>query len=43
VAQRAALEDKTVREVVMEMKLMTDAEFNAILGDVDSLVRPLGK
>ena len=43
VAQRAALEGKTVREVVMEMKLMTPEEFNAILGDVDSLVRPLGK
>ncbi len=43
VAQRAALEGKTVREVVMEMKLMTAEEFNKILGDVDSLVRPLGK
>ena len=43
VAQKAQAENKTVREVVMEMKLMTPAEFDAILGNVDALVRPLGK
>ena len=43
VAQKAQVEGKTVREVVLELRLMTPAEFEAILGDVDRLVRPLGK
>mgnify|MGYP002134274277 CR=1 FL=1 len=43
IAQKAQTENKTVREVVLEMKLMTVEEFEAILGDVDALVRPLGK
>ena len=42
VAQRAQLEGKSVREVVLAMNLMTVAEFDAILGDVDKLVRPNG-
>jgi aspartate ammonia-lyase len=40
VAQKAAAEDKTVREVVLELGLMTAAEFEAILGDVERLTRP---
>ena len=43
VAQKAQVEGKTVREVVLELGLMTPAEFEGILGDVDRLVRPLGK
>ena len=43
VAKKAQVEGKTVREVVMELNLMTPAEFDAILGNVDALVRPLGK
>ena len=43
IAQKAQSENKSVREVVMEMGLMTPEQFNAILGDVDALVRPLGK
>ena len=43
VAQKAQAEGKTVREVVMELKLMTPAEFEAVLGNIDALVRPLGK
>jgi aspartate ammonia-lyase len=43
VAQRAQAEGKTVREVVLELSLMTPAEFEAILGNIDALVRPLGK
>jgi len=40
VAQKAAAEDKTVREVVLELGLMTAAEFEAVLGDVERLTRP---
>jgi len=40
VAQKAAAEDKTVREVVLELGLMTPAEFEAILGDTERLTRP---
>ena len=43
VAQKAQVEGKTVREVVLELGLMTPAEFEGILGDGDRLVRPLGK
>jgi aspartate ammonia-lyase len=42
VAQKAQAEDKTVRQVVQELALMSEAEFEAILGDVDKLVRPNG-
>ncbi len=42
VAQKAQADNKTVREVVLELKLMTAEEFDAILGDVDRLVRPNG-
>ncbi len=42
VAQKAQADDKTVREVVLELKLMTAEEFDAILGDVEKLVRPNG-
>jgi aspartate ammonia-lyase len=42
VAQKAQAEDKTVREVVLELDLMSEAQFDAILGDVDKLVRPNG-
>ena len=40
VAQRAQLEGKTVREVVIELSLMSSEEFEAILGDVDRLAGP---
>ena len=40
VAQKAAAEDKTVREVVLELGLMTAQEFEEILGDVERLTRP---
>jgi aspartate ammonia-lyase len=43
VAQKAQAEGKTVREVVMELKLMTPSEFEAVLGNIDALFRPLGK
>ena len=42
VAQKAQAEDKTVLQVVQELALMSEAEFEAILGDVDKLVRPNG-
>ena len=42
VAQTALAEDSTVKEVVLRLGLMTEAEFNDILGDVDKLVRPNG-
>ena len=41
VAKRALLEDKTVRQVVLELALMTEAEFEEVLGDVDRLTGPL--
>lgn len=40
VAQQALAEDSSVREVVLSLKLMTEAEFDALLGNVDALVRP---
>jgi len=40
VAQTAQAENSTVKEVVLKLGLMTEAEFDAILGDVDKLVRP---
>jgi aspartate ammonia-lyase len=40
VAKRAQLEGKTVREVVIDLSLMTLDEFEAILGDVDRLAGP---
>jgi aspartate ammonia-lyase len=40
VAQRAAREDKTVRQVVLELGLMTEVEFEAILGDTERLTKP---
>jgi aspartate ammonia-lyase len=42
VAQTALAEDSTVKEVVLRLGLMTEAEFMDILGDVDKLVRPNG-
>lgn len=41
VAQKAAAEDKTVRAVVLELGLMTEAEFEEILGDVERLTKPM--
>lgn len=40
VAQKAAAEDKTVRAVVLELGLMTEAEFEEILGDAERLTKP---
>ena len=40
VAKRAQLEGKTVREVVIDLSLMTLDEFEAIPGDVDRLAGP---
>jgi fumarate hydratase class II len=40
VAQRAQLEGKTVREVVIALSLMSVEEFEEILGDVDRLAGP---
>jgi aspartate ammonia-lyase len=40
VAQTALAENSTVKEVVLRLGLMTEKEFNDILGDVDRLVRP---
>lgn len=40
VAQRAQLEGKTVRQVVIDLSLMTVEDFEAILGDVDRLAGP---
>jgi aspartate ammonia-lyase len=42
VAQTALAENSTVKEVVLRLGLMTETEFNEILGDVDKLVRPNG-
>jgi aspartate ammonia-lyase len=42
VAQTALAEDSTVKEVVLRLGLMSEEEFNNILGDVDKLVRPNG-
>lgn len=40
VAQRALAEGLTVRQVVLEMQLMTEKQFDDLLGNVDRLVRP---
>ena len=42
VAQTAQAENKSVREVVLQLKLMSADEFDAIIGDVQHLVRPNG-
>jgi aspartate ammonia-lyase len=40
VAQKALADGTSVREVVLELKLMTAAEFDELLGNIDALVRP---
>jgi fumarate hydratase class II len=40
VAQKALADETSVREVVLELKLMTVAEFDELLGNIDALVRP---
>jgi aspartate ammonia-lyase len=40
VAQKALADETSVREVVLELKLMTAAEFDELLGNIDALVRP---
>ena len=40
VAQKALADDTSVREVVLELKLMTAAQFDELLGNIDALVRP---
>ena len=40
VAQKALSEDRSVREVVLELGLMTSAQFDELLGNIDALVRP---
>lgn len=40
VAQKALADDLSVREVVLELGLMTTTEFDELLGNIDSLVRP---
>ena len=40
VAQKALADGTSVREVVLELKLMTAAEFDDLLGNIDALVRP---
>jgi aspartate ammonia-lyase len=40
VAQRAAMENTNVRTEVLKLGLMTEAEFDAILGNVDLLAGP---
>lgn len=40
VAKRAQAENKTVREVVIELALMSTEEFESVLGDVDRLAGP---
>lgn len=42
VAQTALADNSTVKEVVLRLQLMTETEFDSILGDVDKLVRPNG-
>ncbi|MEY4078976.1 MAG: hypothetical protein RIS80_745 [Actinomycetota bacterium] len=42
VAQKAQAEGKTVRAVVIELGLMSEADFDAAIGDVEKLVRPNG-
>ena len=40
IAQKAQSDGSSVRDVVLELGLMTAAAFDAMLGDVDKLVRP---
>ena len=40
VAQKALADDTSVREVVLELGLMTPAQFDELLGNIDALVRP---
>jgi aspartate ammonia-lyase len=40
VAQKALADDTSVREVVLELGLMTPAQFDELLGNLDALVRP---
>lgn len=40
VAQKALADDKSVRAVVLELGLMTEAQFAEVLGNIDALVRP---
>ena len=40
VAQKALADGTSVRQVVLELKLMTAAEFDELLGNIDALVRP---
>jgi fumarate hydratase class II len=40
VAQKALADETSVREVVLELKLMSEAEFDELLGNIDALVRP---
>ena len=42
VAKKALVENKSVREVVLELGLLTADAFDGILGDVDRLVNPNG-
>jgi aspartate ammonia-lyase len=42
VAQVAQAQNKTVRQVVVELKMMSQEEFDSVLGDVEKLVRPNG-
>jgi aspartate ammonia-lyase len=40
VAQKALADGTSVREVVLELKLMTASQFDELLGNIDALVRP---
>jgi aspartate ammonia-lyase len=40
VAQKALADETSVREVVLELGLMTPAQFDELLGNIDALVRP---
>jgi aspartate ammonia-lyase len=40
VAQKALADGTSVREVVLELNLMTEAQFDELLGNFDALVRP---
>jgi aspartate ammonia-lyase len=40
VAQKALADGTSVREVVLELSLMTEAQFDELLGNIDALVRP---
>jgi aspartate ammonia-lyase len=40
IAQKAQADGSSVRDVVLELGLMTAEAFDAMLGDVDKLVRP---